>query len=139
MVILYIKRAMLSVAAAGACISLAEQYGTTTAYLIWASMMVVACGIGALLLRTSLVSQLTWRNRLAGYMIPCGWRLNRAMAATEVEPARIATKARASSGTSAYCRPWRERGSARSDKRSSKDAAGMANSQTTSSANTPTT
>jgi hypothetical protein len=79
MVILYIKRAILIVAAALACYWLADQYGTTTACLIWASMMAATCGIGTVLLRTSPVSQPTWRNHLAGYLIPWGWRLNRGL------------------------------------------------------------
>ena len=79
MIFLYIKRAILIVAAAAVCYWLAEQYGTTTASVIWAILMAVACGIGTLLLRTSQVSQVTWRNRLAGYLIPWGWRLNRGL------------------------------------------------------------
>jgi hypothetical protein len=79
MVFLYIKRAIVIVAAALSCVWLAEQYGTTTASLIWAGLMALACGIGTVLLRTSRVSQVTWRNRLAGYLIPWGWRLNRGL------------------------------------------------------------
>jgi hypothetical protein len=79
MIFLYIKRAILIVAAAMASYWLTEQYGPTTACLIWAGIMATACGLGAVLLRTSQVSQVTWKNRLAGYLIPWGWRLNRGL------------------------------------------------------------
>ena len=72
MVLLYIKQAILLLAAAAACFGLAEQFGSTTACLLWAGLMALACGMGTVLLRTSPVSQVTWRNRLAGDLIPWG-------------------------------------------------------------------
>ncbi|VTR92423.1 unnamed protein product [Gemmata massiliana] len=79
MIRLHIQRALLVAAAAVATYRLAEQYGTWTGLLIWASVMAVACGTGTILLRTSTIGRVTWRNRAAGYLIPWGWRFNRGL------------------------------------------------------------
>lgn len=77
MILLYIKRAVLVTVAAAAAYWLAAEYGLWPAMLAWAIAAAVACGTGAVLLRTSGIGRVTWRNRLAGYLIPWAWRLNR--------------------------------------------------------------
>jgi hypothetical protein len=77
MIVRFVQRAMLIAAATTACYGLAEAFGPPTAALIWAGIAVIACGVGTVLLRTSPVGRVTWRNRAAGYLIPWGWRLNR--------------------------------------------------------------
>ena len=79
MIRLHVQRALLIAAAAAATYGLAEQYGTRTGLLIWAGVTAVACGTGTILLRTSTIGRVTWRNRAAGYLIPWGWRLNRGL------------------------------------------------------------
>lgn len=76
MILLYLKKAVL-LAGAAAAYGLAGELGPWPAILTCASTAVVACVIGAMLLRTSAIGQVTWRNRLVGYLIPWGWRLNR--------------------------------------------------------------
>lgn len=77
MLFLAVTRFLLVAAAAAACSLLAERYGTRAAGLIWAAAAACACGAGTALLATSAVGRVTWRNRVAGYLIPWGWRLNR--------------------------------------------------------------
>lgn len=76
MIALLARRALLVAAAAAACYGLADRYGARDAAALWAAGTAVACGAGAALLRTSGVGRITWRNRLAGCLIPWGWRLN---------------------------------------------------------------
>lgn len=76
MIALSVKRTLLIVAAAMACYLLAEEYDPLTAVLTWAGATAAACGLGTVLLRTSPVGRVTWRNRLAAYLIPWGWRRN---------------------------------------------------------------
>jgi hypothetical protein len=77
MILLYVKRTVQVVAAAGACYVLAESFGPSIALLLWGGIAAVGCCVGTVLLRTSEVGEISWRNRAAGYLIPWGWRLNR--------------------------------------------------------------
>lgn len=77
MIRLYVRNAVLIVAAAAAAYGLAAEYGPLPTLLAWAAGAALACGAGAALLRTSAVGRVTWRNRLAGYLVPWGWRLGR--------------------------------------------------------------
>src|SRR5688500_10883827 len=74
---LYLKRAALLAGAAAAAYGLAVELGPWPAGLTCAVVAAVACAAGTILLRTSGVGRVTWRNHLAGYLIPWGWRLNR--------------------------------------------------------------
>lgn len=76
MTFLIVKRAVMIAAAAAACYTLAEQFGSPTAALIWAAAVACGCGMGTGLLKTSPIGRVTWRNRVAAYLIPWGWRLN---------------------------------------------------------------
>jgi hypothetical protein len=77
MILLYLKKAVLLAAVAAAAYGLAVGLGPWPAVLTCAAVAAVACTVGAILLRTSTIGQVTWRNHLAGYLIPWGWRLNR--------------------------------------------------------------
>ncbi len=66
---------LLTVAAAG-CWWLITGWGQPLAGVLWAVGAGVACAAGAVLLRTSAVGRLTWKNRVAGSLIPWGWRLS---------------------------------------------------------------
>ena len=70
MILAYLKRAVLLAAVAAAAYGLAVELGPWPAVLTCAAVAAVACVIGAVLLRTSAIGQITWRNRLAGYLIP---------------------------------------------------------------------
>jgi hypothetical protein len=77
MIRLYFRRAVLLGGCAAAAYALAVESGPWPAVLTCAAVAAVACTVGAILLRTSTIGRVTWRNRLAGYLIPWGWRLNR--------------------------------------------------------------
>lgn len=77
MIRLYLKKAVLLAVPAAAAYGLAIEFGPWPAVLTCAALAAVACVIGAVLLPTSAIGQVTWRNRMAGYLIPWGWRLNR--------------------------------------------------------------
>jgi hypothetical protein len=77
MIRLYLRNAVLLAAVAAAAYGLAAELGPWPAFLTCIVVSAVACVAGAILLRTSGVGRVTWRNRLAGYLIPWGWRLNR--------------------------------------------------------------
>lgn len=76
---LYAQRVILVTAAAAACYGLAAVYDTWPGLLLWAGVTAVGCVLGAVLLRTSRIGEITWKNRAAGYLIPWGWRLNRGL------------------------------------------------------------
>lgn len=77
MIRLYLKNAILLAAVAAGANGLAAEFGPWPAFLACAVVSAVACDAGAILLRTSGVGRVTWKNRLAGFLIPWGWRLNR--------------------------------------------------------------
>lgn len=66
---------LLTVAAAG-CWWFITGWGQSLAGVVWAAGASVACAIGATLLRTSAVGRVTWKNHLAGWLIPWGWRVS---------------------------------------------------------------
>lgn len=77
MTLLYFQKAVLLAAVATGAYGLAVEFGPWPAALTCGTVAAVACVIGAILLRTSTIGRVTWRNRLAGHLIPWGWRLNR--------------------------------------------------------------
>jgi hypothetical protein len=77
MLLMYIRRAILIAVVAGSCYFLAELLGPWLVFLIWGTVAAVGCAVGTVLLRTSKIGQITWKNWVAGYLIPWGWRLNR--------------------------------------------------------------
>jgi predicted outer membrane protein len=70
MIRLYLRNAVLLAAVAAAAYGLAAELGQWPAFLTCIVVSAVACVAGAILLRTSGVGRVTWRNRLAGYLIP---------------------------------------------------------------------
>jgi hypothetical protein len=76
MVRMIAHRSLLVLGGASACCGLSEPCGGWPAFALWASAVTAACVLGAVLLRTSTVGQVTWKNRLAGCLLPWGWRLN---------------------------------------------------------------
>src|SRR4051812_19605995 len=62
----------LVAAVAAAAYGLAVEFGPWPAVLTCSAGAAVGCVAGAVLLRTSGVGRVTWRNRLAGYLIPWG-------------------------------------------------------------------
>lgn len=75
--LLLAKKVALVAAAGAAGYGLAEAFGLARAMLVCAGGAAVACGLGAMLLRTSRVGAVTWRNHAAGCLVPWGWRLSR--------------------------------------------------------------
>lgn len=69
-------RSLLVLAGASACYGLGELCGGWPAFAVWALAITAACALGAGLLRAITVGRVTWKNRLAGYLIPWGWRVN---------------------------------------------------------------
>ncbi len=67
--------ALLSVAAVG-CWWLVSQFESLLVGAVLAALALVACIAGVVLLRTSEVGRVTWKNRVAGWLIPWGWRIN---------------------------------------------------------------
>jgi hypothetical protein len=66
--------ALLVVAALG-CWWLLTQFGPLVSGAMWVAFALLACGMGVLLLRTSEVGRVTWRNRVAAYLVPWGVRI----------------------------------------------------------------
>jgi hypothetical protein len=72
-----LHRVILVLVAVGACFGLAKALGPWAALAIWSSAAALGCGVGTVLLRTSAVGRVTWKNRVAGYLIPWCGRINR--------------------------------------------------------------
>lgn len=70
-----IRKAALIAVAATVCCLLVSRYGIGTAAAVWAGAAAVACVAGAVLLRTSAVGRITWKNWTAAYLMPWGARL----------------------------------------------------------------
>ena len=62
--------------AVAVCLPLTANFGAQVAAPVWAAVMLVACTVGAVLLRTSEVGRVTWKNRIAGFLIPWGVRVS---------------------------------------------------------------
>jgi hypothetical protein len=77
MVRVYLKRMALILAVGAACYFAAGLLGGWATLIVWMGVAAVACMAGVGLLLTSYVGQITWKNRLAGYLVPWGWGLNR--------------------------------------------------------------
>ncbi len=61
--------------AAAVCVLLVRTFGTATAAAVWAGVSLVMAAGGVVLLRTSAVGRVTWKNYLAGYLAPWGVRV----------------------------------------------------------------
>lgn len=75
MIVTLVRHAVLIAAAAAAVFFLVRQFGAGTAVLVWAGLSLLACAAGAVLLRTSAVGRITWKNRLAACLMPWGANL----------------------------------------------------------------
>lgn len=73
MILTLIRKAVLVAAAAG-CFLLVARAGVGTAAVVWAAGSAIACVVGVWLLRTSAIGRVTWKNRVAAYLIPWGWQ-----------------------------------------------------------------
>lgn len=58
---------------------LVSRFGPATAFLLWSGFTALAAITGAVLLRTSTVGKVTWKNQAAAWLLPWGARLNRGM------------------------------------------------------------
>jgi hypothetical protein len=76
-VLLNFKRVVLITAVAISSYALAGTFGASTTMIICGVVAALACVFGSVLLLTSSVGELTWKNRVAGYLIPWGWQLSR--------------------------------------------------------------
>jgi hypothetical protein len=72
-----LHRVTLVLFAAGACFGLTKALGPWAALAIWSSATAVGCVVGTVLLRTSAIGRVTWKNRVAAYLIPWCGRINR--------------------------------------------------------------
>lgn len=63
--------------AVAVCALLTANFGVLVAVVVWAVVSFVACVVGAVLLRTSEVGRVTWKNHAASYLIPWGVRVSR--------------------------------------------------------------
>jgi hypothetical protein len=79
MIFALVHRAILIVLAVIAVWRLGLVLGGGRALVVWAAIWAIACGMATLLLWTSTTDKVTWKNRLAGYLIPWGGRLNGGM------------------------------------------------------------
>lgn len=77
MILAFIQRAGLVLLAVLAAWRIGLALGAGRGLLLWALGWAVLCGVGTWLLLTSTTGQVTWKNRVAGYLIPWGARLNR--------------------------------------------------------------
>lgn len=75
MITRYLWQFVLVAVAAAVCSWLVSQFGPLTSGAAWAAVALVACGVGAILLRTSPVGRVGWQNRVAGYLVPWGARI----------------------------------------------------------------
>lgn len=74
-----IRQCVLVAGAATAVFFLVVRFGVGIAATIWAGVSLLACVTGAMLLRTSAVGRITWKNRVAAYLVPWGWRLGKGL------------------------------------------------------------
>ncbi len=88
-VLFYLRKVLMVAGAVAAGFVLAPRIGIWQTLLAFAVVAAVAVAVGGYLLKTSAVSQITWRNRVAGFLAPWGWtfangKLGRAMIASWV-------------------------------------------------------
>ena len=69
--------AALIVLSAGICGELATHMKPWAALAVWAGGMALLCTLAAVALKGAPMGKLTWRNRLAGYLLPWGYKLGR--------------------------------------------------------------
>ena len=70
MIRLYTRNAFLRAAVAAVAYGLTAELVQWPAFRTCTAVSAVACVIGTMLLRTSGFGRVTWRNYLAGYLIP---------------------------------------------------------------------
>ncbi|MBC7782753.1 MAG: hypothetical protein H7144_02855 [Burkholderiales bacterium] len=73
----FISRSLRLIIAALACYGLTRQLDPWMMVLLWAITMAAACGTAAWLLKTSGVGNITWKNRVAGLLLPFGYAAGR--------------------------------------------------------------
>jgi hypothetical protein len=71
----FLHQALRVTLAASVCVLLVRTCGTVTAAAVWVGVSLVMSVLGVVLLRTSAVGRLTWKNYLAGYFAPWGVRV----------------------------------------------------------------
>ncbi len=71
-----IHRLALAVIAALLFGYLLKHLNTWPAIGLWALIACLVCLLGTVLLRTSAIGRITWKNRIAGYLIPWGGTVN---------------------------------------------------------------
>lgn len=62
--------------AVAVCALLIVNFGWPVAAVVWTAVSLVACVVGAVLLRTSEIGRVTWKNYAASYLIPWGVRVS---------------------------------------------------------------
>lgn len=70
-----VHQALRLTLAAVVCALLVRGCGTATASAVWGGASLVMCVVGVVLLRTSAVGRVTWKNYVAGYLAPWGVRI----------------------------------------------------------------
>jgi hypothetical protein len=73
----YFQKVALIAAGAGITWALATVAGPWVGFVIWAMAIGVGCAVGAFLLSRAPAEQITWRNRVAGFLLPWGYALGR--------------------------------------------------------------
>lgn len=73
----FLYPAALILLAAGICGELAMRVKAWLALLIWAGGMGLLCAAAAWCLKKAPMGRLTWRNKLAGYLLPWGYKIGR--------------------------------------------------------------
>lgn len=75
MAIYVLHRLPIVAAIAALALLLSWQFGAWPALGIIAVIAALCCGLGTLLLKASTVGKVTWKNRVAGYLLPWGFTL----------------------------------------------------------------
>lgn len=77
MLVVFLHRVVLIALAAATCVLLAGEFGSWPAMGLWSAISSCGCLLGALLLRTSSLGSITWKNWVACNLLPWGYRMNR--------------------------------------------------------------
>lgn len=70
-----LRRLVIVALIVAATLLVARQLGTWTTLAIMSGIAAAACMLGVALLKTSTVGQVTWKNRVAGILLPWGYQL----------------------------------------------------------------
>ncbi len=76
LIISILWKALYIALGAGAAWELAGHFGPAEGLGIWAGVMAIGCGIGALLLKTAPVGRVNWHNRVGSIFLPWGFQLS---------------------------------------------------------------